>query len=91
MPGVTLARPTLGCDCLQKSVFVDDTEAVGPFAVTERVSKHFAASMRPSTTLMSRKVHLFLYDTAGQDRHRLAHCAEVQVIKVLAIALPPLC
>jgi len=31
--------PTLGCDCLQKSIFVDDTE-----------------------------VHLFLYDTAGQER-----------------------
>lgn len=31
--------PTLGCDCLQKSVFVDDTD-----------------------------VHLFLYDTAGQER-----------------------
>mmetsp|Transcript_54116 Transcript_54116/g.87456 ORF Transcript_54116/g.87456 Transcript_54116/m.87456 type:complete len:212 (+) Transcript_54116:160-795(+) len=31
--------PTLGCDCLQKNVFVDDTE-----------------------------VHLFLYDTAGQER-----------------------
>jgi len=31
--------PTLGCDCLQKSVFVDDSE-----------------------------VHLFLYDTAGQER-----------------------
>mmetsp|Transcript_8189 Transcript_8189/g.18317 ORF Transcript_8189/g.18317 Transcript_8189/m.18317 type:complete len:214 (+) Transcript_8189:104-745(+) len=31
--------PTLGCDCLQKSVFIDDTE-----------------------------VHLFLYDTAGQER-----------------------
>ncbi|CAL1173228.1 unnamed protein product [Cladocopium goreaui] len=31
--------PTLGCDCLQKAVFIDDTE-----------------------------VHLFLYDTAGQER-----------------------
>ncbi|CAE7279244.1 rab24 [Symbiodinium sp. CCMP2592] len=31
--------PTLGCDCLQKSVFIEDTE-----------------------------VHLFLYDTAGQER-----------------------
>mmetsp|Transcript_41241 Transcript_41241/g.94881 ORF Transcript_41241/g.94881 Transcript_41241/m.94881 type:complete len:215 (+) Transcript_41241:63-707(+) len=31
--------PTLGCDCLQKSVFIDDTE-----------------------------VHLYLYDTAGQER-----------------------
>jgi len=31
--------PTLGCDCFQKSVFVDDSE-----------------------------VHLFLYDTAGQER-----------------------
>mmetsp|Transcript_124060 Transcript_124060/g.356200 ORF Transcript_124060/g.356200 Transcript_124060/m.356200 type:complete len:218 (-) Transcript_124060:11-664(-) len=31
--------PTLGCDCLQKSVFVDDAE-----------------------------VHLYLYDTAGQER-----------------------
>eukprot|EP00450_Noctiluca_scintillans_P026259 CAMPEP_0194520142 /NCGR_PEP_ID=MMETSP0253-20130528/54025_1 /TAXON_ID=2966 /ORGANISM="Noctiluca scintillans" /LENGTH=206 /DNA_ID=CAMNT_0039364347 /DNA_START=50 /DNA_END=667 /DNA_ORIENTATION=+ len=34
-----LHGPTLGCDCLQKSIYIDDAE-----------------------------VHLFLYDTAGQER-----------------------
>eukprot|EP00971_Amphidinium_carterae_P020045 395042-Amphidinium_carterae.1 len=76
--------PTLGCDCLQKSVFIDDTEVLTVSAEHDTSNLNLRGGRRQNTNfdriefwlkfkcrgcgMIASKVHLYLYDTAGQER-----------------------